>query len=197
MAKLRFQSLILIGLCCGLSAPVQSATQPPSPAAIAPSANTSPQNAPPALINPANPASRKDLLPLVLGVNELQVSNDYSGLALDGFDPVSYFLFKAPKAGDGTFEVIWNNAPWRFSSAANRAAFIDQPELYAPRFGGYDAEMIAQGFMVRADPLFFIIQGGRLYLFRTDANRTLFLNNKQRAAAAESRWKALSASLQH
>src|ERR687897_3752699 len=63
-----------------------------------------------------------------------------SGVALDGFDPVSYFLGNGPKPGLPEHELVWGGVAWRFASAANREAFRRDPDAYAPRFGGYDAE---------------------------------------------------------
>jgi hypothetical protein len=80
-------------------------------------------------------------LPPVLGVTELFVADGLSGVALEGFDPVSYFLGDGPKPGLPEYELVWSGVAWRFASAANREAFRRDPEAYAPRFGGYDAEL--------------------------------------------------------
>ena len=36
-------------------------------------------------------------------------------------------------------------AVWRFRNEGNRAAFAEHPEVYLPRFGGYDPVTIARG----------------------------------------------------
>jgi hypothetical protein len=57
-----------------------------------------------------------------------------------------------------------DGAVWRFRNEGNRAAFAEHPEVYLPRFGGYDAVAIARGVSVPGHPLFWTITGERLYL---------------------------------
>ena len=98
-----------------------------------------------------------------------------AGLALRGFDAVSYFLPRGPVAGTAAFEVAWQGLGWRFAGAANRAAFLGDPAAYAPRLGGHDPAGILEGRLVEADPLVFALLGGRLYLFRDAARRAHLL----------------------
>ena len=114
-------------------------------------------------------------------------------LTLNGFDPVSYFLEGGPLAGTGRFELTWDGRVWRFASGANREAFRDDPAIYAPRLGGYDAAGILEGRLVDADPLVFAVIGDRLYLFRDAARRARFLAEPGLAGQAEAAWPALLA----
>src|SRR3569832_2944925 len=66
------------------------------------------------------------------------VVNPATGLALSGFDPVAYFTDRAPRAGRADLELTHDGAVWRFRNSGNREAFLDQPDTYMPRFGGYD-----------------------------------------------------------
>lgn len=93
------------------------------------------------------------------------------GLALRGFDAVSYFLPDGPQAGSPAHEIAWRGRGWRFASASNRAAFARDPEVYAPRLGGHDPVGVLEGRIVDADPLVFALFEGRLYLFRDSARR--------------------------
>lgn len=93
------------------------------------------------------------------------------GLALRGFDAVSYFLPEGPQAGSPAHELAWRGRGWRFASAANRAAFARDPEVYAPRLGGHDPVGVLEGRLVDADPLVFARLEGRLYLFRDSDRR--------------------------
>ena len=45
---------------------------------------------------------------------EWVVVNRYTGLAIDGFDPVAYFVDGAPKAGRAELELRSGGATWRF-----------------------------------------------------------------------------------
>jgi hypothetical protein len=138
---------------------------------------------------------RRDLLPPVLGTAPYLITHDLTGLALDGFDPVSYFLEGEPRPGRAEYEAIWGGAAWRFASAANRAAFISHPPAYAPRFGGHDALAMAGGRAVPASPRIASVVDRRLYLFRSDQARAAFLADRDAVYHAEARWSETSARL--
>ncbi|MDP4021520.1 YHS domain-containing (seleno)protein [Methylobacterium sp. NEAU 140] len=112
-------------------------------------------------------------------------------LALRGFDPVSYFLPDGPRPGSERFELTWGGRVWRFASGANRAAFRDAPEVYAPRFRGHDAAGVLDGRLVDADPAVFALIDGRLYLFRDAQRRARLAGEPGLARAAEAVWPSL------
>jgi YHS domain-containing protein len=47
--------------------------------------------------------------------------------------------------GDEEFSYQWKEAEWWFSSAAHRDAFAEDPERYAPQYGGFCAYAASQG----------------------------------------------------
>ena len=59
---------------------------------------------------------------LPLNSIELVITNRYTGLAIDGFDPVAYFVDAAPKQGRAELELRSAGATWRFQNEGNRAA---------------------------------------------------------------------------
>jgi hypothetical protein len=132
-----------------------------------------------------------DELPPVIGATQVFVGDEWSGLGLSGFDPVSYFLSPIPQPGREGVELIWRGLAWRFASAANREAFEADPEVYAPRIGGYDASAAAEGRLVEAGPMLFAVHNGRLYLFRNERSRARFLADPLLAEKAEARWPDL------
>src|SRR3954454_5043158 len=69
---------------------------------------------------------------------ERVVVNRYSGLAIEGFDPVAYFTDSLATLGVADFEVAEAGAVWRFRNEGNRGSFIAHPEVYGPQFGGFD-----------------------------------------------------------
>jgi len=103
------------------------------------------------------------------------VTDEHSGLAISGFDPVAYFVDGKPRIGRSDLELHLDGVVWRFLNEGNRAAFADHPEVYMPRFGGYDAVAIARGASVPGHPLFWAISGERLYLFYDAKARAAFL----------------------
>lgn len=129
-----------------------------------------------------------DGLPSLPKVGDQITVDAQSGLALDGFDAVSYHLGGQAEPGLARFEAEWRGGVWRFASEANRQAFLADPEGFAPRFNGYDAAAISTARPVQSDPTLFAIVQGRLFLFRTAANRAAFLAGEQIQRQAEARW---------
>ena len=102
------------------------------------------------------------------------VVDTLTGVALDGMDPVSYFTGPVPLPGKSDFEYDWAGVPWYFANGADRDIFIRSPEVYAPQFGGHATISLAQNFLSDGDPRIYLIVADRLYLFYSEANRTLF-----------------------
>lgn len=119
------------------------------------------------------------------------VTNFLTGVALSGYDPVSYFTEPEPQVGVPLFEYEWNGVPWYFASAANRDVFIGNPEIYAPLFGGHCAMSLARGHFSDGNPTIYRIVDTRLVLFYSVGNREAFgLMGQAALDAALSRWEA-------
>jgi hypothetical protein len=110
----------------------------------------------------------------VAQTTERVVVNRFSGLAIEGFDPVAYFVDRRPELGLESFETRQDGAVWRFRNEGNRASFLAHPEIYGPRFGGYDPVEVTRGIAFAGNPRFWLISGERLYLFGREANRDAF-----------------------
>jgi hypothetical protein len=120
---------------------------------------------------------------------ERVVVNLHTGLAIDGFDPVAYFVEAAPKLGRADLEFRFAGATWRFKNAGNRAAFAADPEVYMPRFGGHDPIAVARGAATPGHPGLWLIAEKRLYLFYSEDARTAFSANPGYAIeTAERHW---------
>jgi hypothetical protein len=124
------------------------------------------------------------------------VSNRFSGLAIDGFDPVAYFVDRQTVLGLPDFEAWQGGVVWRFHNEGNRASFLEHPEVYGPQFGGYDPVDVARGVTVAGNPRFWVIADERLYLFDLEAHRDAFAADPERFAnEANARWPALEENL--
>ena len=124
------------------------------------------------------------------------VVNPNTGLAISGFDPVGYFTDHRPEIGRADLELRVDGYVWRFVNSGNRAAFKDHPEVYAPRFGGYDPVALARGASVPGHPMFWSVTGERLYLFYSEQARSQFLAAPGRIIAAAARkWPAIAATI--
>lgn len=105
------------------------------------------------------------MLILIVGISSAQVRTNDKGIAIDGYDPVSYFQNK-PTIGKRTLLVKFKNATYFFSNESNKKAFIATPSKYLPCYGGYCAYALGfDGSLVDIDPETFKIVNGKLYLF--------------------------------
>ncbi len=86
------------------------------------------------------------------------------GVAVGGHDPVSYFKDGAPKEGSDTFTTEWQGAKRHFSSTENLAVFQQNPQSYAPQYGGYCAYAVSKGYTAKGEPLAWTVVDGKLYL---------------------------------
>jgi hypothetical protein len=130
--------------------------------------------------------------------NELVVADQLAGVALFGFDPVSYFLDGAAQMGSEAFELVFGGFTWRFRSDANRVAFRERPDSYVPRFGGYDPVALARSAPVAGHPALFVVHENQLFLFHRPENRAKFLTEPNAVIdAARLAWPLVRRSLVH
>ena len=95
---------------------------------------------------------------------EAPVYSESANIAINGFDPVAYFVAGKPVQGDSKVSTSFNGATWVFASEANRALFVANPAKYAPQFGGYCSWAVSQGYTASTDPNAWKIVDGKLYL---------------------------------
>ncbi len=134
--------------------------------------------------------------PVGAATTERVVHDAHTGLAIDGVDPVAYFTDAAPLVGLGNYEYRYAGVVWRFRNEGNMAAFVANPEVYMPRFGGYDAVAIGRDVALPGNPLLWVIVGERLYLFYSDEARARFMAKPDDAILlADSKWPAIVGTL--
>ncbi|MBL7849241.1 MAG: YHS domain protein [Cyclobacteriaceae bacterium] len=122
-----------------------------------------------------------------------QQYNLKKGIALQGYDPVSYFLNK-PEEGKETYSFTQRGVTYWFASASRREEFKRNPDKYEPAYGGWCAYAMGEsGEKVKVDPETYKIVDGKLYLFYNFwGNNTLETWNKNEANLkrnAELHWK--------
>ena len=127
---------------------------------------------------------------------ERVVLNRFTGLAIEGFDPVAYFTDARPEIGVEAYEADGQGAVWRFRNEGNRASFLAHPDIYGPQFGGYDPIDVARGVTVAGNPRFWLVSGQRLYLFGREETRNAFASDPSDVLRkARLRWPELEQSL--
>lgn len=106
-------------------------------------------------------------------------------LAIDGYDPVSYFPEGggSPRKGDSNRSLVWRGVRYRFATDANRVLFEQEPERFEPAYGGWCAYAMAKGEKVEIDPESYVLHGGRLFLFY----KSFFNDTRKKWLAEESK----------
>ncbi len=89
------------------------------------------------------------------------------GIAVGGYDLVSYHTENRAVKGSAEWSKEYNNLLHQFSSAENLALFIANPERYLPKFSGWCAIALAKNKLTCPDYENFAIQNGELLLFET------------------------------
>lgn len=84
-------------------------------------------------------------------------------VALGGYDAVSFFS-NAPVKGLATLTTTYKGATFQFANAENLAKFKAAPAKFAPQYGGYCAWAASQGKTAPADPRYYKVVNGKLYL---------------------------------
>jgi YHS domain-containing protein len=112
-----------------------------------------------------------------------------NGLALRGYDPVSYFTAGRPEKGSSEFAFTYEDTIYNFVSSEHRDMFKSDPEKYAPQFSGYCAIGVSMGMKVTPDPDAWIIADGKLYVFSSKDGVATFKGDV--ITAANRKWDDL------
>ena len=124
------------------------------------------------VVPPGQPALARGVAPVFTGI--------LKGVAVGGYDPVAYFTQGTAVEGSSKITAEHSGATWRFASEANRAAFLADPNKFAPQYGGYCAYAVSQGYTAKGDPHAWSIHDGKLYLNYNRAVRTDWEKDKVR-----------------
>lgn len=117
------------------------------------------------------------------------VNKDADGLALKGYDPVSYFKGDKPMMGMAEYESEYHGATYRFVSAEHKEMFDQDPAKYAPQFGGYCGYGVSVGKLLDIDPMAYAVVDGRLILQNSQKVADLFLEDAEgNLAKADEMW---------
>lgn len=115
-------------------------------------------------------------------------------VALQGYDPVAYFIVKKAVKGKKEFAALYEGVTYYFSTQSNKETFQKNPSSYEPQYGGWCAYAMGDsGEKVEIDPETFKIVDGKLYVFyNAFFNNTLKSWNKNEAnlkKKADNNWK--------
>jgi YHS domain-containing protein len=120
------------------------------------------------------------------------VNTNRDGVAIDGYDPVAYFVEGRARRGSSEFPMSWGGATWHFAEAENRDAFAADPARYVPAYGGYCAWAASRRKIAPVDPRAWHIENGRLFLnYNGRLNRRFTEASSELIAAGDASWPEL------
>ena len=115
--------------------------------------------------------------------------NSEHGLAIKGYDPVSYFTTGKPTQGLTRFSTSYKGITYLFASAENRNLFVEMPEKFLPQYGGYCAFAIALNQIADIEPDQWAIVNNKLYLNNGFLAQTLWsLDKAGNIARGDQNW---------
>ncbi|AQM18713.1 MULTISPECIES: YHS domain-containing (seleno)protein [Vibrio] len=136
---------------------------------------------------------------LLLFVSSVSLAEDeiytsfLSNKALSGYDTVAYFTKGEPVKGSSDFSTLYKNAQWYFSSKENLELFLNNPNQYAPQYGGYCAWAVSEkNDFAPGDPNQWAIVDDKLYLNYDKKIKTLWdANQAVHIQQADKNWPNL------
>ena len=133
-------------------------------------------------------AQSADTLPLSQDISQDEPDN--ISVALEGYDVMTYYTPAGPQKGAPSYQALYNDKRYLFTSLENQQQFAKNPEKYLPEFEEYCGCAVSDNKQVMADPTVFKITQGKLVLFEDE--QALSLWNKDEAGRykkAQNFWK--------
>ena len=127
----------------------------------------------------------------IMSAKELQ-NLDGSGVAIQGYDPVAFFLDGRPIKGNPQFQSQYRGGKYYFASEEHKAAFDKEPARYEPQFGGYCAYGASRGNKAPVKIEAWQIVDGRLLMqYDLDVKSKFNQDQQQNLQKADQNWPGL------
>ncbi len=94
------------------------------------------------------------------------VNANEKGIMLDGYDVVAFQTKNRATPGSFEFQAEYNSGIYYFQSESNKKAFEQNPEKYAPQYGGFCAVSAAMGMLEPGSVETWSIVNGKLFVQR-------------------------------
>ena len=115
-----------------------------------------------------------------------------TGVAIKGYDPVAYYTMERAVPGQEALLYKWRGAGWLFASGEHLEMFQENPDAYAPQYGGYCAYAVSQGTTADIDPESWAIVDGKLYLnLNPDVQKLWQQKREEYIRQADANWPRL------
>ena len=87
-----------------------------------------------------------------------------SGIALSGYDPVAFFTDGKATHGEPEITTTHQGAIYMFATRKHKKIFAQNPEKYAPQYGGFCSLGVSFGSLLPVDISTWKLVNGHLYL---------------------------------
>ena len=87
-----------------------------------------------------------------------------SHVAVNGFDPVAFFTDSRPVSGSPSITATHRGATYFFATEEHKKLFEQDPDKYAPQYGGFCAYGVGHGALAPVDINTWQVRDGKLYL---------------------------------
>jgi YHS domain-containing protein len=130
------------------------------------------------------------LISAVQAKEEFNLTAD--GVALHGYDPVSYIVDDKPQLGSPELRSQHDGIDYLFSSQGNLETFEQNPARYTPAYGGYCAYGVRLGKKFDTDPMAYAVDDGNLYMLLNRVTQRVWEKDRTRnIAIAERLWPSI------
>ncbi|MEM1442343.1 MAG: YHS domain-containing (seleno)protein [Verrucomicrobiota bacterium] len=127
-----------------------------------------------------------------LADHDVNVAKD-SGVALEGHDPVAFFTEGKPVEGSSDITAEYHGAVYHFASEESRSTFQENPEAYAPQYGGFCAFGVTKGKLLPVEIDTWQIVDGKLYLnLNSDVQSTFNKALEKNIEKADEKWAGIA-----
>jgi len=117
---------------------------------------------------------------------------DEDGIALRGYDPVSYQVSGEPLPGSRRYSAVYSEGTFLFNSSENRERFLTSPERYVPAYGGFCSYGVRVGKKFDGDPQVWKVVDGRLYLQLDHGTQRVWIKDVQKnIRVADRLWQSV------
>ncbi len=114
------------------------------------------------------------------------------GIAIKGFDPVTFFTKDAAIRANGTISHTYNGVKYFFSSSNSLNQFKTTPSKFEPQYGGWCAyNMSMDGKKIVSSPEYYVIKKGKLYFFDSQVSKEKWQKVEDIKNEADNYWSQL------
>ena len=125
-----------------------------------------------------------------------KIDKNKMDVAINGYDPVAYFTDSKSEMGIKEYSYKWNSAEWYFTNKNHLEMFKENPDKYAPQYGGFCAFGLSKDKLSSSDPNAWQIVNGKLYLCTNNKVHKMWQEDiKGNVKKADKNWSKMNSDM--